>query len=270
MKRVLLFDSGVGGLSIHDAIVRRGVGVRLDYLADNAWLPYGLKAPSDLARRVPMLIEAAVAANGADAVVIACNTATTIALAAVRAVLTIPVIGVAPPIKPAAAASRSGVIGLLATPATVATAYVDGLVADFAADRVVIRHGCADLVSAAEEKLATGAADLVRVRAGLAPLFAAPGGDAIDVVALACTHFPLLLEELGVCAPRAVTWLDSGEAIARRLEHVLGLAAGGVLMGKAVFTDATGAQRVAGAFATRGYGVRLDADFTRASALFDA
>ncbi|MEJ0059269.1 MAG: aspartate/glutamate racemase family protein [Terricaulis sp.] len=108
MKRALVFDSGVGGLSVLDAIVRSGVELELDYVADNAWLPYGLKSDTEIATRVPALLKRLASQWAPDAIVVACNTASTIALDQTRAALAIPVIGVVPPIKPAAAATKSG------------------------------------------------------------------------------------------------------------------------------------------------------------------
>ena len=223
-KRALVFDSGVGGLSVLDAIVAAGAPLDLDYVADNAWLPYGAKSDAQLRARVPALIAAAAREWAPDAVVIACNTASTIALDATRAALGVPVVGVVPPIKPAAALSESGVIGLLATPATVARPYTDDLIAKFAAGRQVIRFGSTALVAAAEAKLAGRAVDGDAIGEAIVGLFNAPGGDRLDVVALACTHFPLLKAELAAAAPRPVSWLDSGAAIAARLMAVLGVA----------------------------------------------
>lgn len=249
-KRALVFDSGVGGLSVLDAIVDAGLAVDLDYAADNAWLPYGDKADADLLARIPALLRALVAEWAPDAVIIACNTASTIALDAARAALPVPVVGVVPPIKPAAAATRTGVIGLLATPATVARAYVDDLIARFAADRTVIRHGSTALVDAAEKMLAGGDVEPAAIERAIAGLFAAPSGDEIDVVALACTHFPLLKQELSRAAPREVLWLDSGAAIAARLQTVLSLAEGAARLRRAGFT---GAPRAWPAFEARGF-----------------
>jgi glutamate racemase len=253
MTRILVFDSGVGGLSIADAIIAAGLPVELDYLADNAWLPYGERSAESLRARVPALLAAAAEALQSDLVVIACNTASTIALDAVRAVIAKPIVGVVPPIKPAAAATTSGVIGLLATPATVATPYVDDLIARFAAGVAVVRRGSSALVLAAEAKLSGEALQQTLVANELARLFGAPGGDRIDVVALACTHFPLLHAELASAAPRPVLWLDSGAAIARRIADVLGLHAGGeARVRRACFTDAAAAPHQA-AFASRGF-----------------
>lgn len=253
MKRVLVFDSGVGGLSVLDAVAAAGYALELDYVADNAWLPYGLKSDADLRARVPALLARLAQQWAPDAVVVACNTASTIALDAVRAAVAVPVVGVVPPIKPAAALTRTGVIGLLATPATVRRAYTDDLIRQFAADARVVRFGSAALVEAAERKLAGGEADPAAVREAVEGLFAAPGGAEIDVVALACTHFPLLAEELKAAAPRAAVWLDSGEAIARRVANVLIAEPGQARARRAGFTDAGAARGAFPAFAARGF-----------------
>lgn len=253
MKRVLVFDSGVGGLSVLDAIATSEHALELDYVADNAWLPYGLKSDAELRARVPALLQRLVEQWRPEAVVVACNTASTIALDAVRAALTVPVVGVVPPIKPAAALTRTGVIGLLATPATVKRAYTDDLVAQFAADKKVVRHGSAALVQAAEQKLRGEPPDAAALAEALHGLFGAPDGAEIDVVALACTHFPLLTQELAAAAPRTAVWLDSGEAIARRLAHVLSAPAGAARLRAAGFTDAASARAQYPAFQSRGF-----------------
>lgn len=252
-KRVLVFDSGVGGLSVFDAIAASGYALEIDYAADNAWLPYGLKSDAELRARVPALLSALVAQWAPDIVVVACNTASTIALEPIRATLTVPVVGVVPPIKPAAALTRTGVIGLLATPATVRRAYTSDLIAQFAADKRVIRFGSAALVEAAEEKLRGGQPDPSAITEAIDGLFGAPGGAEIDVVAQACTHFPLLTAELSAAAPRPCVWLDSGEAIARRVAHVLIAAEGEARVRRAGFTNADAARALFPAFHRRGF-----------------
>ena len=262
-KRALVFDSGVGGLSVLDAIVDAGLAVDLDYVADNAWLPYGEKPDAALVARVPALIRVLVDEWAPDAVVIACNTASTIALDAVRAAIALPVIGVVPPIKPAAEATKTGVIGLLATPATVARPYTDELIAKFAADKTVIWFGSTALVGAAERALAGEELDRRAIDEAIGALFGHPRGGDLDVVALACTHFPLLRDALAAAAPRPVVWLDSGAAIARRLQAVLALAEGAARLRRAGFTSAAGA-RLWRAFETRGFSARarIDAAFS--------
>lgn len=251
MTRVLVFDSGVGGLSVLDSLLVLPRDIAFDYIADNAWLPYGLKPDAALRERVPALLEHVVRQWGSDAVVVACNTASTIALAEVRARLSVPVIGVVPPIKPAAEQTQTGTIGLLATPATVRRPYTDDLIARFAGGQRVIRFGSTALVQAAERKLRGEPADAEAVAEAIAGLFGAEGGVKIDVVALACTHFPLLRAELAAAAPRDVTWLDSGAAIARRVVDVLAPKLGQTRMARAAFTDGAGAVGVLDAFRVR-------------------
>jgi glutamate racemase len=266
MQRVLVFDSGVGGLSVYDAIAGSGQAVALDYLADTAWLPYGERSDEALTARVPALLSGIAAQWRPDLIVVACNTASTIALDAVRARLAIPVVGVVPPIKPAAALSETGVIGLLATPATVRRSYTDQLIAKFAADKCVIRHGSSALVAAAEQKLRGAPVDKAVVADAVAGLFDAPGGREIDVVALACTHFPFLAEELSAAAPRACLWLDSGDAIARRVADLLRSVSGAPQAGRVALTSAHDHAALAMALETRGllhaFSVEESADFT--------
>lgn len=254
MIRVLVFDSGVGGLSVLDAIARSGAGLELDYLADTAWLPYGGKPDGDVAARVPALLDAISQQWAPDVVVIACNTASTIALEGARARLAMPVVGVVPPIKPAAAATKSGVIGLLATPATIRRPYTQDLIARFAADKIVIRVGSTALVDAAEAKLRGGQVDFRAIDDPIAALFAAPDGEAIDVVALSCTHFPLLLPELQAATPvRACQWIESGAAVARRVVELTAPPVGHSRACRAAFTDATSAEQLRTAFVSRGF-----------------
>lgn len=253
MKRVLVFDSGVGGLSVLDAIAKSNYALELDYAADNAWLPYGLKSDAELGARVPALLSSLVKQWAPDLVVVACNTASTIALEPVRAALVVPVVGVVPPIKPAAAASKTGVIALLATPATVRRTYTNDLIAQFAADKRVVRFGSAALVEAAEQKLRGAKPDQGAIREAIEGMFGAPGGGEIDVVALACTHFPLLAEELAATAPRQCLWLDSGDAIARRVGHLLIAETGVTRVRRAGFTAPNEARALFPAFQSRGF-----------------
>jgi glutamate racemase len=173
-------------------------------------------------------------------VVIACNTAATIALATVRAALDLPIVGTVPAIKPAALASRTRTIGVLGTAATVRQPYVDALVAEFASDCTVIRVGSADLVAIAEAKLRGTPPDPAAIQAIMADLFNQPGGDAIDQVVLACTHFPLLRAEIAAASPPGVTFVDSGQGIARRTAFLTqGQDWPNAPIGKAVFTSDT-------------------------------
>jgi glutamate racemase len=218
----LVFDSGVGGLSVLREIAALLPQLRLTYAADNAAFPYGLKTEEELVSRVSAVIRRLVDETAPDIVVIACNTASTTALDAVRRFLKVPVIGVVPAIKPAAAASRTGTIGLLGTNATVASSYTGALIERFAAGCAVLTCGAPELVEAAERKLQGYPVELEQVSSVLVRLFDQPGGDRLDVVVLGCTHFPLLGPELAAAAPHPVAWMDSGAAIARRVAALLG------------------------------------------------
>ena len=214
---ILVFDSGVGGLSVVAALRRQLPQAALAYACDNAMLPYGRREDAWLVRRILAVCEAAVAASGCVVLVVACNTASTLALEALRERLTVPVVGTVPAIKPAAAISRSRHIGLLATSATVSRPYTLRLIEAFAANCTVRRVAADPLVREAERRLAGEPADAAVIESSLAPLWEDPE---LDTVVLGCTHFPLLRDALAAAAPREVSWVDSSAAIARRTAQV--------------------------------------------------
>ncbi|MET0179931.1 MAG: glutamate racemase [Novosphingobium sp.] len=214
---ILLFDSGVGGLSILRAVRRLLPEARVIYAADDAGLPYGTKSEAEIAARVAGLLGRMTERFRPRLVTIACNTASTIALGIVREVLEVPIVGTVPAIKPAAAMTRTGVIGLLGTEATIRQGYVDRLEAEFAADKRLLRHAAPELVDAAEAKLRGAVSDpavFARAATGLRGL---PGGEAIDTVVLACTHFPLVEAELAAAFGPHVRFVDGAAGIARRI-----------------------------------------------------
>ena len=215
-RPLLIFDSGVGGLSVLREIRRLLPNAPIVYAADRAGFPYGTKNPAEVAARVPALLGRLAERYDPALIVIACNTASTIALDAVRAALDLPIVGTVPAIKPAAAVSKTRVIGVLGTAATIVQPYVDRLAAEFAADCAVLRHGSAELVELAEAKLRGEATDPAAYARILDGLLAQPGGDRIDTVVLACTHFPLVAEELAAAAPRPLAFVDGNAGIARR------------------------------------------------------
>jgi glutamate racemase len=215
---LLIFDSGVGGLSVLAAIRRLLPEAPIVYAADSAGFPYGTRSTAEIAARVPALLGRLAERYDPPLIVIACNTASTIALDAVRAALDLPIVGTVPAIKPAAALSKTRTLGVLGTEATIVQPYVDRLAAEFAADCTVIRHGSAELVELAEAKLRgeTGeAADYARILDGLLDR---PGGGEIDTIILACTHFPLVQSELAAAAPRSLAFVDGNDGIARRTQ----------------------------------------------------
>ena len=218
---VLVFDSGMGGLTVARELMALAPTLSVDYAADSGFFPYGDKSDAALRARLPKVAKALCQVARPDVFVIACNTASTLALDEVRAVLDIPVVGTVPAIKPAAALTRTGTIGLLATPGTVKRDYTAKLIEDFASETRVIMHGSVALVRMAEQIASGGAVALEAFRDAQSPLFEADGGDQIDTVVLACTHFPLVRGEWAATVPNPVTFIDSGEASARQTLRVL-------------------------------------------------
>lgn len=221
MAQALIFDSGVGGLSVVAEIRKRLPNLHLTYVADDAFRPYGEKTEAQLRARLPGLLRVLFETVKPDIIVIACNTASTTALSEIRRAVPCPVVGVVPAIKPAAEMSRTQTLGVLGTPGTVRRKYVDGLIETFASNCHVVLQGSVALVDLAERKLAGDTLDLSDIQTEIAPLFEGKMGADIDVVVLACTHFPLLKDDLKAVTRQSVTWIDSGEAIARRVETVL-------------------------------------------------
>src|ERR1700748_2398915 len=179
---LLVFDSGVGGLSVLDAVRRRLPQAPVVYVADSGGFPYGTKSEAEIAARVPALLGRLVERYRPRLIVIACNTASTIALAVVRAALDLPIVGTVPAIKPAALASKTRAIGVLGTDATVRQPYVDRLAAEFASDCTVLRHGSARLVELAEAALRGDPGDPADYKRVMDGLFGLPGGETVDTV----------------------------------------------------------------------------------------
>lgn len=222
---VLIFDSGVGGLSVAQSLRQHYPDAAMCYACDNAWLPYGLREDAALTNRIVAVCCAAVEACQPSVLVVACNTASTLALENLRARLAIPVVGTVPAIKPAAAISQTRHIGLLATKATVGRPYTQRLIDSFASDCIITRVAADALVVEAEAYLAGITPNIGRMQAALAPLWqaAAPLSEnaPLDTVVLGCTHFPLLKPWLTQLAPVPLHWVDSGDAIARRVAQVV-------------------------------------------------
>jgi len=218
MAHALIFDSGVGGLTVSREIRKRLPILQQTYAADDAFRPYGEKTDAQLKARLPELLWTLCEMTQVDLAVIACNTASTAALNEIRDVLDIPVIGVVPAVKPAAGITKTGRFAVLGTPGTIRRDYVNNLIKDFATDKEVVLQGSTRLVTLAEDKLAGRRVDMAVLTSEVEPLFEKAD---VDTVVLACTHFPLLKEELAAASPRGIQWIDSGEAIARRAESVL-------------------------------------------------
>jgi glutamate racemase len=255
---LLFLDSGVGGLSVLGAVSAALPDAPLVYCADSAGFPYGTKGEAEVSARVAGLLGRLAERLQPSLIVIACNTASTIALGYVRPVLNVPVVGTVPAIKPAAEQSQTRVIGVLGTEATVRQPYVADLSARFAQDCSVLKHGSAALVEAAEAKLRGETTDPAIYRAALDGLLSQPGGDRLDTVVLACTHFPLVAAELAAAAPRPLRFIHGADGIARRCAHLLRDARweGPRAPGRAIFTG--GIEGVAPlAPALHGFGLSL-------------
>jgi glutamate racemase len=221
--RVLVFDSGLGGLTVLAEIAKARPDAALVYVADDAAFPYAALGEAALVARVMSVMERLVDRHAPDLVVIACSTASTLVLGPLRARYSqLPFVGTVPAIKPAAAASRSRLISVLATTGTVARDYTQALVREYAGDCEVTLVGSTHLARLAEDAmrgLPIADADIARE---IAPCFVERQGRRTDFVVLACTHYPLLHERLQRLAPWPVAFLDPAPAIARRVDALLG------------------------------------------------
>ncbi|MCM5704761.1 glutamate racemase [Larsenimonas salina] len=220
MANILVFDSGMGGWSVLEACRAHVPGQHWHYLCDNAALPYGTKPDAWLTERILAVVGTACAELRVELVVVACNTASTLALELLRARLSVPVIGTVPAIKPAAEQVHGKPLALLATSATLSRRYTQTLIERFASDSVVHLINGDALVSEAEAFMAGAAVSAHTLKAVLAPLQAI---EDLQGVVLGCTHFPLLTPRLRLFLDNHIIWYDSGAAIARRVEALLPL-----------------------------------------------
>jgi glutamate racemase len=219
---ILVFDSGLGGLSVYREVVTLCPAARYVYLADDAGFPYGGRRDEEIVQRVCEVMENAIARYAPGCVVIACNTASTLVLPHLRARFSVPFVGTVPAIKPAAAKSRSGRIAVLATPGTIGRDYTRELIAKFAGTCRVDLVGASRLAALVEDELTGVPVSDADLLAEIEPCFRDGDGAATDIVVLACTHYPLLVERLAKLAPWPVDWLDPAPAIARRVAALLG------------------------------------------------
>ena len=221
---ILIFDSGLGGLTVFAEVVKARPDARFVYAADDAGFPYGRFREDVLAERIAAVMTRLIASHAPDLVVIACNTASTVnvVLPHLRARFDVPFVGTVPPVKPAAVLSRSGLVSILATPGTVARAYTQTLVDTYARDCEVTLVGSPRLAELATAALSGEPVLDEDVLAEMRPAFVERDGRRTDVVGLGCTHYPLLLEWFERLAPWPVAWLDPAPAIARRVIQLLG------------------------------------------------
>lgn len=223
---ILLFDSGLGGLSVLRELARQRPDARYVYAADDAGFPYGALDEATLIARVVSVMDALVARLAPDAVVISCNTASTAVLPALRARFAIPFVGTVPAVKPACEGSQSRMISVLATPGTVKRDYTKALIRDFAGSCRVTLVGSARLAPLVEAHFAGEPLADAEFAEEIAPAFVREGGARTDTVVLACTHYPLVRDRLEKVAPWPVRWVDPAPAIARRTVSLVGPAMG--------------------------------------------
>jgi glutamate racemase len=223
---ILVFDSGLGGLTVLREIMRVRPDAAVVYAADDAVFPYGRIDEPRLIARVTEVMETLIAAHHPDLIVIACNTASVQVLPALRARFAVPFVGTVPAIKPACAASTSRRVSVLGTVATVAREYTKALIRDYGGGCDVDLVGAPRLAALAEAELGGAPASDAEIAAEIMPCFVDRDGRRTDTVVLACTHFPLLLERMTRLAPWPVTWIDPAPAIARRVVELIGPAGG--------------------------------------------
>jgi glutamate racemase len=220
--RIAVVDSGLGGLTVHRELVRLLPAADFVFVADDAAFPYGRLSDATLVARVVALVGRIIERHAPDLVVIACNTASTLALPVLRARFPLPFVGTVPAIKPAAALSRTGVVSVLGTPGTVARDYTRELIQAHAAHCAVTLVGSPTLAGFAEAELRGAPAVDADIAAAIAPCFVQSAGKRTDVVVLACTHYPLLAARFTQLAPWPVAFVDPAPAIARRVLTLVG------------------------------------------------
>lgn len=237
--RLVVFDSGIGGLSVARVIRASRPDVEMVYVADDAGFPYGDWEEAALTARIVALAGELIAAHAPDVFVIACHTASTLVLPPLRAAHTIPFVGTVPAIKPAATTTKSRMISVLATPGTVKRDYTRALVDTYASHIEVTLVGSTRLARLAEAELAGDAVDDRAVAAEIRPCFKRHDGRRTDRIVLACTHYPFLIERFRRLAPWPVEWIDPAPAIARRVVQLIGPAAAAAptAAGRAIFTS---------------------------------
>jgi glutamate racemase len=236
---ILVFDSGLGGLTVFREVAAARPDAAYVYVADDAFFPYGRHGEEALAGRVVPLMEELIATHAPDLVVIACNTASTLVLPHLRARLVVPFVGTVPAIKPACTASRSRLVSVLGTEATVQREYTRALIRDFGQGCDVTLVGSAHFAGLAEAALHDEPVADDAIAREITPCFVEQGGRRTDTVVLACTHYPLLLDRLLRLAPWPVDWIDPAPAIARRVTDLIGPAPASAQRGvaRAIFTS---------------------------------
>ena len=216
MSLIGVFDSGVGGLSILDEALRQLPQHDYIYLADSANAPYGERSPDWIAQRSLSLCKH-LAQAGCDAIVVACNTATAEAIKDIRAAIPIPIVGVEPGIKPAAMQSANGIVGVLATEATLNSDKFNALLSTLPNHCQFIKQAGAGLVPLIEAGKANDGETLELLAKHLEPIQVAGS----DTIVLGCTHYPFLRKAIRKLLGDKITLIDTSEAVVKQLKRQL-------------------------------------------------
>lgn len=211
-----IFDSGIGGLSVARAIRQLLPGERLHYFADTGHAPYGEKSDEYIYQRMQVITHQLLASD-AKAIVVACNTATTAAIAKLRAEFSLPIIGVEPGVKPAVLTSTTGVVGVLATPRTLQTPAFSQLSARYAGSARILLQPCPGLVPLIED-LSLESEELRQLLQNYIKPLVAQGA---DTLVLGCTHYNLIADLIADTAGPAITIVRTEAAVAKQLQSRL-------------------------------------------------
>ena len=218
---ILVFDSGIGGLTVLREARIAMPERHFIYVGDDAGFPYGDWDEPSLVTRIVSLFDALLGSLSIELAIVACNTASTLIMPALRERFAIPFVGTVPAIKPACERTRSGLVSVLATPGTVDRPYTRQLVEDFGAGADVALLGSRHLARMAERWLHQRELDTGALRREIAPCFIERDGRRTDIVVLGCTHYPFLVNEMRKLAPWPVDWIEPAEAIAQRAATLL-------------------------------------------------
>ncbi|MFD0928492.1 glutamate racemase [Methylophilus glucosoxydans] len=211
-----VMDSGVGGLTVLKHLTRQLPHEHFYYFADSAHAPYGNKTATEIQQRCFTIADTLID-QGAKALVVACNTATAAAISAMRERYTLPIIGMEPAVKPAAAASKNGIIGVLATTGTLKSAQFAALLEHYGQGVQVVTQACVGLVECIEQGQLDTPQTLALLQQYCQPLMAAGA----DTIVLGCTHYPFVKKQIQEIVGPEVTLIDTGAAVAKRLHQVL-------------------------------------------------
>ncbi len=211
-----VFDSGVGGISVLQHIHTLLPHESLIYVADSKHAPYGSKTPAEITERCFALADFLIAKK-VKALVVACNTATAAAIAAMREKYTLPIIGMEPAVKPAAEASKNGVIGVLATVGTLKSAQFAALLESYGRNVKVVTQACMGLVECVERGELDAKNTKALIRQYCAPLLA----EGADTIVLGCTHYPFMRQVISEVVGKNMSLIDTGAAVAKQLKRQL-------------------------------------------------